>query len=913
MRAQLAETRRLATDVVCAFFSVVRLCGCIEADAFEAASRQLFGALSALMKREGAPFRILFTDDGVAAGRSWALLSPNSPQVLEIRQVLADFDADEVSFLGLPKLEDIEAMAAYFSGRGDRLPETVEISKAAAPILGGDQDSLTRESRAVRAYVSAVLIMRHVFQQVGAGNFKTLAQVNRAAELLSSEIENPAMQQLFLRSQSSGRSDPATLAVLTALLTLLLVREMTEDRDLLRVSVVSSLLFDIGRARLNHPQGSHRGLRIADARPERLPASSAVVLIAMAGFGEKAVERTIAVWEAQCSRRVRKLDAVYPDDSAISNLSLLIATVRRYVECMQADPATSRSRTPIEALGILAQETPGLREYWVISLLAGYLGVIPTGSCVELSTNWQGVVWDTGPFSDKWQPRLRLVRDPFGRSVKPVKVDLAQPNEDADYYGELKRVIHAEERSLLKMRKKTLASVDVVSQSDRSYEKPETTRPEHKEFDQEHLSLDLFEALGREGDDDSMPVSRPPSVEPAYPALPDRQGIDVEAMLIETGEYPTIDEERTDSDSTRTPPSVAAVGLGATPRRLAAVTFDSRNRPPDLEEKKTAAMDKEVVDSLLGAFMPASREERAATTTTGSAAPTLQEQETVVDPTPPGMPHLAQQLLSSFTKKPQPFEAEDVGEDSLEDALRESLENALEDAGASADGLLFEAAETEPQDRKGMTTLDAAGNAPWGLEDSVETGDTVVEETFESGLDIDIDIDVDVDVEFAAEKIQFTGPPAPMLPEQKALLGTPDKPLRSNLDTLPTREVSGREARNLLHGFMPPGSGDVSNFGARPSRGPSSTPKPQKATPSKPVAARSAEPKAAAILDPGTGSGILKPSKRTPRHVPAVTGGEREEPAKPALASSKKPQKSTSDLPQMAILKRAKARRRTSR
>ena len=197
MRAQLAETRRLSTEVVQALFHVVRLSGRIEADAFEAAARQLYGALSALMKREGAPFRILFTDDGMATGRTWASISPDSFECREVRQVLSELDADEVSFLGLPKLEEIELLANYVAGNSDELPSTVELSKAATPILGADTESLTKESRAVRAYVSAVLIIRHVFRQVGVGNFKTFAQINRAAELLMNEADNPSMEQLF--------------------------------------------------------------------------------------------------------------------------------------------------------------------------------------------------------------------------------------------------------------------------------------------------------------------------------------------------------------------------------------------------------------------------------------------------------------------------------------------------------------------------------------------------------------------------------------------------------------------------------------------------------------------------------------------------------------------------------------------
>lgn len=765
----------LADDLVSSFFRLVALAEAAETEAAESARRQFHDALVAAGRALQFPLRIVLTDRGAMVGGAWATLGRQSPEVSGLREALEGIDADEFTFARVLTLGDIKSCADFFLGEVDESPG-ISFGRVPPGLVDAPAAKATAEARAVRAYSSAVILMRQLYGQLDTAHYGGFELAASAAEGLLREIDNPAFHVLTLRLHDSAESDPAALAVMSGLLTVCAMNQVGAARDVARLAILSAMLFDCGGPRLTSSFTAPAKKSHSFGRAERLAASSAVVLTALSGLGAEAFERTAVVWEAQRIRRVTKLKNVYSDDVEVSAIALLVSTIRSYVEAVQLNKVNMTQRSPGQALGILAQETPGHREYQVLCLLSGILGVLTVGSCVELSTNWRGIVRRPGSGYNPWKPKVRLLHDPFGRAVKPVTVDLSLPQGETEYYGDLKCVKFTTDAKLLKLRRRILRSVEIKAEvvvETLATSEYESISLEAVPKRQEWLELEPAEFDEVESADFDFDTPTKRRQVPVGEKPPSKQTIFEEA-----------DAPNSDSVDTEDPDWFSEIPVGPLPP-----IPEPEKSPVQLDEKHTEAMEQGEVRNLLKQFRP---------------------------PTPPSSP-----ASTSEPKRPRPSAA--VRSTAEPEPIRHPLGQFK--------------TKKAPAKKK-------AGTFTGYTNEAVEP-----------------------------KNMRFVQPEPVQTPATSSLLGTPEKPLRSNLDTLPTREVSGREARALLHGFIPGQAAAKSGLGKR------DTPKQHPTEPPNDVAG----------------------SARTPAK-PANVESSSDKPAKRAIVKTA--------APKSAILKRTKKRKR---
>ena len=704
MKTTTVATHILADDLISSFFRLVALAEVPETEAADSVRRQFHDALVAAGRALQFPVRIVLTDRGAMVGGAWATLGRHSPEVLGLRQALEGIDADEFTFERVLSLGEIKSCGGFFLGDSDESPG-IAYGRVPDGLVDAPAGRATADARAVRAYSSAVILMRQLYGQLDAGHYGGFELAASAAEGLLREIDNPSLQVLTLRLHDSAESDPAALAVMSGLLMVGAMKQVGATRDISRLGILSAMLFDCGGPRLQNSYSSAVAKNHSFGRAERLAASSAVVLTALSGLGAEAFERTAVVWEAQRIRRVTKLKNVYNDGVEVSTIALLVSTIRSYIEAVQLNKINMTQRSPGQALGILAQETPGSSEYQVLCLLSGILGVLTVGSCVELSTNWRGIVRRPGSSYNPWKPKVRLLHDPFGRAVKPVTVDLSLPQGETEYYGDLKCVKYTTDSKLLKLRRRILRSVEIKA-----------------EVVLETLATSEYESISLE----AVPKRQewlnlePAEFDEAQPAEFDFETPTRERVLALESNAPltkaSAESESaspSDSEETDDPDWFAEIPDGPAPSE------SEPEAPSHLDEKHTEAMGQGEVRKLLKQFRP---------------------------PTPPSAP-----ATPAEPKRSRPSAA------------------------------VRSTAEPEPI------------RHPLGQLKTMKLQPTAKADSFTGHEDAAVE----------PQNMRFVQPEPVQTAPTSSLLGTPDKPLRSNLDTLPTREVSGREARALLHGFIP--------------------------------------------------------------------------------------------------------------
>lgn len=316
-----------------------------------------------------------------------------------------------------------------------RLPRSMQLRKVAdnARLRGIDLEDLTSDQRIVRAYASAVVIMRRFFEDLSASKYVLPRRIKRIAQSLVDLSDASTASFLGVTEVRNANFDEAGRAVNTAILAVSIARETTSNRTALSQIAMAAMMHDVARPRALALAGAQGGpmpgmagpSTLSEDQEDRLAAGAAAVLTALGRVNEPSITRTVLAFESLWLRRRTWLGPVYWGARAPTLHATIIAVARRYNDLLTPEPGLPPPTTDY-AVAVLANELTDAQDRTVLRMLVSALGLLPIGTIVQLQTGEIAeVTRGAKGLGDK--PRVMLLADANNvQYAQPMELEVAQ-------------------------------------------------------------------------------------------------------------------------------------------------------------------------------------------------------------------------------------------------------------------------------------------------------------------------------------------------------------------------------------------------------------------------------------------------------------------------------------------------------
>ena len=355
----------------------------------------------------------------------------------DLASILHANNVSELSFEPGLRAHDLLALAGAIAtasrdaSRRDELLtvsiEHVNIRKVDSLIdASRDEAGLPESERILRLYATALVVMRDFFDDVAAGSTLLPHRVKRLAQRFVSiaDANDPAL--LGMLTMAGAHRDDAGRAVQSAILTLAVGRQLTRDTATLSRLVLAALMAETGRVRLAGAEGRDRLVALDDEVEMSVPPAAGAVCLATAGASPVGAARAVLAFETTWLERIGLLGSLYGRDEAPLASARLVRMVRAFLDFIA--PRDARvAETPPDALASV-RALPDVDPV-LFRLLVAALGVLPTGTVVELEAGeWAVVLGPSDEPTAHGRPRIKVVTDTEGRAQEaPATVDLGDP------------------------------------------------------------------------------------------------------------------------------------------------------------------------------------------------------------------------------------------------------------------------------------------------------------------------------------------------------------------------------------------------------------------------------------------------------------------------------------------------------
>ncbi|MBL8744446.1 MAG: hypothetical protein JNK04_25235, partial [Myxococcales bacterium] len=358
----------------------------------------------------------------------------------ELGEILKKYGFSELAVARNVTPQDLFAFVAAM-GEAHRSGRSANMEKPSARIRlravaesalrrGATVERLDENQAVIRMYASAIVIMRRFFEQLQKGRYDLPQRVKRIAQMLVDLSKGDTPSFLGVTSARNANQDEAGRAVNTAILSVSIARQITDDIVVLARVGMAALLFDTARPRLTNTVGPNAPAivpRLSEAQELESPAATAAVMTALGHVNEPTVMRTVLTYEAHWVRRARQLGPVYRGLRPATLQARIVALARRFNDLLTpapgADPITAD-----DAVSMLEGEASDAGDHTVIRLLIAALGIFPMGTLVQLASGEMALVLSTPAHPSQYsQPRVRVMFDGNGRPLpQAVDVELSQ-------------------------------------------------------------------------------------------------------------------------------------------------------------------------------------------------------------------------------------------------------------------------------------------------------------------------------------------------------------------------------------------------------------------------------------------------------------------------------------------------------
>ena len=432
----LEQIRDRSSEAALAIFRLCKnaLVHAIDNEAVVQTVQQSHQILANFSKEIGSAVTLTFAGDTVfICGQLLRASRQVYEATMQLGQLLERCDVSEVTFDPALTVQELTqfAGAVAISARDPAQRRTLAESKITnvtvrhvEAILNKhtEDENLPPAERIVRMYATALLVMRQFFDDIAAGKTVLPHRVKRLSQRFVTLVETGDPAILGMTSMANAHRDDAGRAVQTALLTVLVARQIIDERVTLARLAMAAMMADVGRVRVAGPEGRDRFIPLADADDLLVPTATSTVCLATGGLNPSNALRTVVATEANWMDRTQLLPPLYVGKSALPQ-SEVIRTVRRLLDHV-APRDSSRSLSPAAALEKLASARDIDRV--ILRLLVRTVGVIPAGSIIEFETGeWAVVIGPSANPRAVGLPMVRLVTDRKGRALeRPKELDL---------------------------------------------------------------------------------------------------------------------------------------------------------------------------------------------------------------------------------------------------------------------------------------------------------------------------------------------------------------------------------------------------------------------------------------------------------------------------------------------------------
>jgi hypothetical protein len=469
--AARAEERRLAAvQLVNALFRLVRVLG-IHNESNQAVHALVDGMAAAVgafceVSSSGTA-SVLFAEDTVFVNGQMLRASKDTyATAIKLGQYYERCGISEITFESGVTRQQVSALARAtyraLQGAGaagsliDASIGGVRLRKILGTTTQGDgEGEKTLAERTVRTYATSVVVLREFFADLQAGELPAPRRIKRVAQKLVSSADEEARILLALTGARASESDPASLAVNSAILAVLMARGLTPDRTVLAGIATAALMFDVGEPRLSGRSAASLGVRrrLSEAELDRLPASTAAVLTALGRIQTRTIASTVAAWEARWLQRAARLGPPYGGRRLPTLLARVLATARAFTELTGTTAGTAPPAVD-DVVQLLTDRATEESERAVVRLLIAALGIFPLGATVELTTGELAMVIGVPDVPLNYpRPLVRLLSDESGNLIESgTDVDLAAPRLSGEPARSVCRVVESDAQQLKEMR-----------------------------------------------------------------------------------------------------------------------------------------------------------------------------------------------------------------------------------------------------------------------------------------------------------------------------------------------------------------------------------------------------------------------------------------------------------------------------
>ncbi|MBX3216975.1 MAG: hypothetical protein KF850_33390, partial [Labilithrix sp.] len=438
------HARELGAGVVVAIYRLTKLAQMHDLgnQAFLRQLEQTHQMIGEYCLRSGSNVSVLFADKATfVAGQ---LLKGNRgayEAAAELGDLLERLGGSELHISRDITREELNAFAeliSHYHRTGSasqvRLPPKMHLRRVAdaARLRGIELEDLTPDQRIVRAYASAVVIMRRFFEDLTSSRYILPRRIKRIAQSLVDLSDASTASFLGVTEVRNANYDEAGRAVNTAILAVSIARETTQDRTTLSQIAMAAMMHDVARPRAlalagagGAPMPGMAGpSTLSEDQEDRLAAGAAAVLTALGRVNEPSITRTVLTFESLWLRRKTWLGPVYWGARAPTLHATIIAVARRYNDLLTPEPGLQPPTTDY-AVAVLANELSDAQDRTVLRMLVSALGLLPIGTVVQLSTGEVAeVTRGTKGLGEK--ARVKVVADANGQPYpQPVEIELA--------------------------------------------------------------------------------------------------------------------------------------------------------------------------------------------------------------------------------------------------------------------------------------------------------------------------------------------------------------------------------------------------------------------------------------------------------------------------------------------------------
>jgi hypothetical protein len=439
------HARELGASVVIAIYRLAKLCQVhdLQNQAFTRQLEQTHQMIGEYCLRSGMNVSVLFANKAIfVAGQLLKGSRATYEAAAELGDIFERLGGSDLFIERSLTREELYAFAeqisvGYRSAPGSFRSPTPKIRlrvvNDAARLRGMELEDLTEEQRIVRAYASAVVIMRRFYEDLNSSKYILPRRIKRIAQSLVDLSAGSTPAYLGVTEVRNANYDEAGRAVNTAILAVSIARECTQERGILAQIAMAAMMHDVSRPRAmalasaGGPAmpGMAGPASLSEDQEDRLAAGAAAVLTALGRVNEPSITRTVLTFEALWLRRQTWLGPVYWGVRTPTLHAKMISIARRYNDLLTPEPGLLPP-PPDYAIAALSEELKDAQDRAVLRMLVAALGLLPVGTVVQLNTGEVAEIL-RGPSRPGEKPRIKLVADPHGQPYNPPpELELAE-------------------------------------------------------------------------------------------------------------------------------------------------------------------------------------------------------------------------------------------------------------------------------------------------------------------------------------------------------------------------------------------------------------------------------------------------------------------------------------------------------